>query len=217
MKIYIKSDSSEDGRIAYDDIKNLIFSMKHKRELNYDKISQLTKGMRLAYVSDKIRDDDFAYLQSIDIPGVSDITTDNSTDRLLPKTPFYIRLKISDDITPSRKEVDLNDFQNIDPQDVDIIRSLAEYKIIPTFSTSAALRNNSNYKDSDKYIELIKRNATSRTYRVPYDRYDFRGDRIYVTDITIYDDGSISIDRNKPLMLSGNITKLARQFKMSHW
>lgn len=209
--------SAEQNDLSYEDLQKIIFGMKRRKQINYDKISKLTKGVRLAYQDDDVRMRDFEYLQNANISGIADITLDDATDEIYPlKTPYYIRL-IFDNVERKGKNVDPQDFKNVDPRDIDILSALASKGVIPTVSTSSALRKNSNYDDSDKYIELIDQDDQSRTYDVPYDRYDIRGDRIYSTPITIYDDGYVSIDDNEPLLLDKNLAKLTRQFKMSHW
>lgn len=188
------------------------------RFLNYSKLSNLQKGIRLAYSSDKCRQGDLKRLYDSDILTIADISTDDATDWSFPPDwPYYIRIKLRGDVAPDTKNIKDQDFKNVDSRDIDVLHTLVDYGIIPTVSTSSALKNNQNYKDSHKYIDLISQDDNSRTYDIPYNKHDFFGNRIYSTPITIYDDGQISIDDNAPMLLKGNVSKLKQQFKQSHY
>lgn len=82
--------------------------------------------------------------------------------------------------------------------DIEVFEYLLNNHIIPTILTSHEMRNNPYYEIEDKLIQLEETNSDSRTYSVPYPgggRFD--SGKIFVHDITIYDDGRVQFGSGK--------------------
>lgn len=105
---------------------------------------------------------------------------------MLPEDELEDRLKIS---VASVRE---NLLDNVLDEDKEIFSYLINSRAIPTVASSPDMRNNPYYPLEDKFIQLSRNSGDSRTYTVPYPgggRFDTG--KIFVKDITVFDDGTI--------------------------
>lgn len=111
---------------------------------------------------------------------------------MLPADKLQDRLKIS---VASVRE---NLLDNVLDADKEIFLYLINNKVIPTVVSSHDMRNNPYYDLEDKFIQLSRNSDNFRTYTVPYPgggRFDTG--KIFVKDITVFDDGTIRFGNGK--------------------
>lgn len=132
-------------------------------------------------------------MKKVIVSSVSKQKSDNKFwTAMLPEDKLQDRLKIS--VASVREHL----LDNVLDSDKEIFAYLINNKVIPTVVSSHDMRNNPYYDLEDKFIQLSQNSDNFRTYTVPYPgggRFDTG--KIFVKDITVFDDGTIQFGDGK--------------------